>query len=54
MRKGTHYEPNSRFLQFFERASRQMLAAGRPVLRHNFDKRNLAYVIIFRTKIADW
>ena len=54
MRKGTHYEPNSPFLQFCECASRQMLAAGWPVLRNYFDKSNPAYMIVFRTKIAEW
>jgi hypothetical protein len=31
-----------------------MLATGWPVLRHYFDKSNLAYVIVLSTKMADW
>jgi hypothetical protein len=54
MRKGTHYKPNGGFWQFCECASRQTLAAGCPVLRHYFDKGNPTYVIVFRTKMADW
>jgi len=46
VRKGTHYEPNSQVLKFYECASRQMLATGWPVLRHYFDKSNPAYVIV--------
>ena len=54
MRKGTPNEPNSRFVQFCECAPRRMLAAGWPALRHYFDKSKPAYVIVFRTKMADW
>jgi hypothetical protein len=54
MRKGTHDQPNRRFLQFCEYASRQMPAPGWPMLRNYSDKSNPSLVIAFRTKMADW